>query len=517
MRQKVLRRGWHGWLAQPFSRHCWASQQWHPTQQWHTDALRGRSHVKSNGTDGRNRLARAIQLLILLAVAAVLLETWCLRGLFCGLEVSGGSMAPTLVGAHHEVICGDCSYGFDCGVEGRPARGRAVCPNCDFAQNRLDGLPLLAGDRVLVSPAIYRLRPPRRWELAAFRHPEEPGRVCVKRVVGLPGESVQIRDGEVYVDGRLARKPLERQRALAVLVFDANFPPSRQPGLPPRWQSERARAWGSAGGRFAHAWIDGAGSQGLARTGIDWLIYCHRQWEPGDAGKVHEGPITNRCGYNQHRSTHPANVHPVRDVLLSFRLVRASGSGRLLVRASDGREEFVVAIDPAGRSCELSRAGVVVASGAEFGFERPGLKVEVALVDGQLSVAGGGRPLLCYQFDPPDGPSEPTSRPLAIGAESLGVEIQDVRVYRDVYYNCPLGAEGRWGVDLPSIMGNNEYFVLGDNSLISSDSRVWRGGPGVPAALFVGKPVLVAYPARRIKLGRLQFQVPDPAEIRYIR
>ena len=128
-----------------------------------------------------------------------------------------------------------------------------------------------------------------------------------------------------------------------------------------------------------------------------------------------------------------------------------------------------------------------------------------------------GRRVMAYPYEPSDGPLESTSRPLAIGSRGLGVELKDVRVYRDVYYGCPVGPKGRWGLNNPVRVGGEEYFVLGDNSPISADSRTWPQGAAVPAELVLGKPFLVHFPARQIELGRWHFQVPDPAGIRYIR
>ena len=42
----------------------------------------------------------------------------------------------------------------------------------------------------------------------------------MKRVVGLPGETIEIRGGDVYVNGAIARKSLAQQREMAVLVHD---------------------------------------------------------------------------------------------------------------------------------------------------------------------------------------------------------------------------------------------------------------------------------------------------------
>ena len=90
-------------------------------------------------------------------------------------------------------------------------------------------------------------------------------------------------------------------------------------------------------------------------------------------------------------------------------------------------------------------------------------------------------------------------------------------MYRDVYYTHPIGLQGRWGLDEPVRLAADEYYVLGDNSPISEDSRTWPGGPAVDANLLVGKPLVVHFPAKLLEVGRWGFQVPDPAGIRYIR
>ena len=54
----------------------------------------------------------------------------------------------------------------------------------------------------------------------------------IKRVAGLPGESVQIQDGDLYINGQIERKTLDCQRSMAVLVYDAQYSPAIEPGRP---------------------------------------------------------------------------------------------------------------------------------------------------------------------------------------------------------------------------------------------------------------------------------------------
>jgi len=64
-------------------------------------------------------------------------------------------------------------------------------------------------DRILVSKISYGVGEPRRWDVIVFRHPEPEGgaRNFVKRVVGLPGEKLQIIDGEIHINGEVEQKP----------------------------------------------------------------------------------------------------------------------------------------------------------------------------------------------------------------------------------------------------------------------------------------------------------------------
>ena len=70
---------------------------------------------------------------------------------------------------------------------------------------------LLPGDRVLVNKTTYQRRFVRRGDEVVFRVSSEPGLNWVKRVIALPGDTVEVKDNEVFVNGRqLPREPAPR-------------------------------------------------------------------------------------------------------------------------------------------------------------------------------------------------------------------------------------------------------------------------------------------------------------------
>jgi signal peptidase I len=63
--------------------------------------------------------------------------------------------------------------------------------------------PTLEDNQFLaVNKLGYRLHDPQRGDIIVFRDPRDDGRKLIKRVIGLPGELVEVRDGQVYVDNQ---------------------------------------------------------------------------------------------------------------------------------------------------------------------------------------------------------------------------------------------------------------------------------------------------------------------------
>jgi signal peptidase I len=99
---------------------------------------------------------------------------------------------------------------------------------------------VLTGDRLLVNKFLYaqegrgplaRLLPARRvrrGDVVVFRFPRDPRRDFIKRVVALPGETVEIRDKRVFVDGRLLDEPYTFHADDRIWPDDPGIPEDRR-------------------------------------------------------------------------------------------------------------------------------------------------------------------------------------------------------------------------------------------------------------------------------------------------
>jgi signal peptidase I len=85
-------------------------------------------------------------------------------------------------------------------------------------------LPRLANhERIFINKFVYRFEPIQRGDIVVFWYPLEPAKSYIKRVVGLPGDTVSLQDGRVYVNGKVLREPY----VPAGYLDHQNYPPVR--------------------------------------------------------------------------------------------------------------------------------------------------------------------------------------------------------------------------------------------------------------------------------------------------
>ena len=531
---------------------------------------------------------------ILLAVAVTLFRSFFAEGYM----ISTGSMAPTLLGYHRQVCCPACEYRFARGAATETAIAELTanassdlgwyddwspvttrCPNCGSAV-AADAAPRTEGDQLMVHKHHYAWRDPNRWEVVVFRNPSLQTQAYVKRTVGLPGETIEIRDGDVYADGVLQRKPLDVQQSLRVLIDDHDHQPSSDPDWRPRWRASAGdTGWSTDGACFR--FDGGANAHKGSRTGVDWVEYRHwvceggrhqcrvplEQWpadvaQPGlidshfrfDAenreleavGAIphdvyadwcervasdgvrsalqqlyrlsHQPPLTDVCAYN-----HPEAVettYDIHDLMLELTLQVQQPRGEFRLALHDGCHELHCVLDfdagevrlTADDDPRVHRTGPLPTSL----LNGEPTVLTVSQFDRQLLLAANGELLfdpLLYASDSHRPPLP--EHPARFGASGGSVTVSHLGLFRDVHYTADPHA-----TDSSHTLADDEFFVLGDNSPVSLDSRAWSH-PAVPRSLLIGRPFVVHLPSKpqRISLGNREafLRVPDFSRVRYIR
>lgn len=541
-------------------------------------------------------LRQFVEGLVCLAMAVVLFRAFHLEGYM----ISTGSMAPSLYGYHKRIVCPSCEYvfahgvSFDDSVTAGSAKGDAelvseprktcACPNCGQHGIDVTNVPRNQGDQLLVHKHAYLFQPPRRWEVVVFRNPNASGEAYVKRIVGLPNERVQVRHGDVYVNGEIERKDPYVQRAIRIPVYEHDFAP-RDERWEPRWVSHPNAGWSELEPTDDRARENGfqfVPAEGTSDRVSDWLVYrnwirnggAHETTVPLDGWPLdaelpdesflavrfdarentlscigamtptwrdrllaasededfrsavlrlyersHVSPITDVYGYNRNVTGTSPSV--VRDLMFTATLDVASERGRVVIRMTDGVENYDWTIDHGAGETTLVIAGerqpLRVAAIPHGSLGRP-VEIEMSTFDRQVSVAIDGEPV----FEPwlvPDDDVEPKSirEPVRIRVEGTHATLTHLGLYRDVYYTR---GRAMHGVEDPHELRDDEYFALGDNSPVSFDSRSWTI-PAVPKRLLLGKPLVVHLPSKpgRVRVGSrvAHIRIPDFSRIRYVR
>lgn len=488
-------------------------------------------------------LQNGVQWLVMLAIFAILAHCWLVEP----YAVTSGSMAPSLLGQHRRVTCRDCGLPFDVGSQGNSeplwTEARAICPNCGSADNLVANLPDTPGDGLLVFRGAFQWRAPRRWEPVVFRGADNSREPVVKRVVGLPGETIQLSGGNVIVDGTIARKPLEVQRAMAMLVNDDRYRPHTAQQSDGALMSascwhprdEQVSGWTLEPEDFRYRPPDKAlttapasaplKAPSLAPLQIDWIDFhpWNRCSAPQDSREPTSAGINDHYAYNQSRPI--LELHAVGELLLRCELKIVGDHGNVCFRANDGDHIYEVSFSMHKRPAIFFVDGTeVFRERLPWSVGRDWVRCEISTIDQQFLCAIDGE-LLFPPFELPENlpinreaaPRRAAEGCFSIGADRATVDVRSAQLFRDIYYTqlpegfaAPAQSADGWRV------GAEELFVLGDNSPFSQDSRV-TAEPGVPISQWIGRPLVVHAPRRTFTWRGRQWNLLDLSHIRGVR
>ena len=525
-----------------------------------------------------------------------------------------GSMAPTLMGRHKDVVCEKCDrdYRVGCSAEEddqsqslrsqqsqltreladlrtqaknaqspqqREAAQRRVeilesdrgplaqirtrlgsklvpatrCPSCGYAMRLIEDAkgvdqplhylpqyPSFNGDRILVNKFIYDFVEPNRWDVVVFRYPEDAKTNYIKRLIGLPNETVSIVGGDIWTSQnaeppRIARKPVTQLLAMLQCVFDSRYlsPELHQAGWPLGWipwsppaESATGR-WTTADSGRSFACSPAAEAATLRYrhffpTAQDWeAVNAVLKKEPAGAlpfsTEIQPALVDDFQPYNALAT----RSHWVGDLAVEMQLENRSAAGTFSIDLVEAGQAHRCTIDLAIGAVQLAIAGQAAEDSPQARTPLHGLgswRILFANVDDELSLFIDG---VKVEFDRPTawsrsieaaqairptevaiapGTMQPSDlSPVGVTAVGADLRIDTMRVLRDIFYIGAHDIGARPGelierqlLEFP--LEEDQFFVLGDNSAASKDSRLWVEGYHVNRELLVGKALVIFWP-----------------------
>jgi signal peptidase I len=584
-----------------------------------SEALPGQSLMSAAG------IREVIESIVIAFVLAFLFRTFEAEA----FVIPTGSMAPTLMGRHKDVVCDQCGYSFQVSasdeVDNRSNQLNgnevisATCPMCRHTMylgpnDKGDSnYPSYKGDRILVGKFPYEFGEPKRWDVVVFKYPEEARTNFIKRLVGLPGETLRITHGDVFLvgaDGKttIVRKPPHKILAMMQPVYDTQYvaPQIVQGGWPARWIASPATSWKTTDFKSYQA-------EGHA-AGEVWLQYQHRlpsydDWkrtltEAPTSLNIKPQLISDFSAYNTEGTLNgPDNapffgdrnqwlnqafttatdrgavltgppplgyqmgLHWVGDLVLEANVEVENAQGELILELVKGGRHFQCRVELANGKATLRISGLEgFQPTAQTAVQGPGsYRLMLANVDQQLVlwvngravsfegpgiVAGSEGGAVAYQLpDPNWQPQLDDLEPARIGARGAKLKVDRLRIYRDLYY-IAVGGQGeyyggplsdfdssnspfrnyppvreadvaqafsdpsRWeafgrsrAADFP--LKADQFFMLGDNSAESKDSRLWGNNERfVSRELLIGKALVIYWPHSLDSIPGTKFPFP---------
>ncbi len=172
----------------------------------HSPTTRKTKKVTEEATDTIASWREAVESIVIAIVLAFLFRAFLAEA----FVIPTGSMAPTLQGRHKDIKCVECGYRYRVGdsLDEEAREGRVLsttCPMC-FRRQAMDPSSVAhyshTGDRILVNKFAYEapFGEPQRWDVIVFKFPGNAKQNYIKRLVGLPGETIWIRHGDIFVE-----------------------------------------------------------------------------------------------------------------------------------------------------------------------------------------------------------------------------------------------------------------------------------------------------------------------------
>jgi signal peptidase I len=356
------------------------------------------------------------------------------------------------------------------------------------------------GDKVLVNKFVYHFTEPKSWDVIVF-DPPKSNHLFIKRLIGLPNQTIQIVDGDIYVDGKILRKPPAVEESMLYCLYDSTEEESHLNHFTdfakePPWKI--TENWRVSENNFA---INKASGILKFAYPIDMRIESHKNTNLQIKNGLFESYERKKARSNQHFDDEYKNLK-VGDICVKGKLKINELAGVWQLVIFENEDVFKLLVDVKEKKAEVYQNAEKVWSSSLDINTSGEYEYSFSNVDDKLSgkIANA---VFNYTYVNEKLVIDTQKNGFEFVADDCNLEMSDIKVSRDVNYllgdNNDSDKEKVQGStsenSYPTYKtGVDDFFCLGDNVLDSQDSRVWgfaKGNKIKGQAMFVLMPLRI--------------------------
>lgn len=325
----------------------------------------------------------------------------------------------------------------------------------EYVENNIPSIT--PNSKIVVNLLTYHTRNIERWDIAYLENKDHSNEFIYRRILGLPGESIYLKNGDVYINNALQQKNSDMQKGLWVPGFNLKESIAKNPADPAE----------------------------------PFSIFQNQIWQISP-----QGTLSSHLGGEGKIALNLENLGEknTRDMCVGFDLTFTKDIGKfyLLTHYYDKQLLFYVPSASIKKNPHIQEEMKIIKSFAGVQF-RPGVSyhVEYWLYDKKLEIFINGQRIWRQNWGKEaldEKRMAPTS--LVLGVINSEVSVNNFEVKKDVTFE----SMGRYGIDpeMPYKIAADQYFVATENPDTSpSDSR---GNGSVGSEYIKGKVVMSFYP-----------------------